>query len=105
MAFKKGQSGNPNGRPRGIVSPQTSRFKAAVNHLLEESADSMIKWLEQIEDPKDRFDILHKFGEYVIPKLARTDMSVSGPDGEPVSIMVGFQDGPRVEPDKHNPPA
>lgn len=76
MAFKKGQSGNPNGRKKGVGNKTTEEFKTKLNDLLEQSAPKMAKWLEEIaaESPEKAFDILSKFAEYVHPKLARTEV-------------------------------
>lgn len=78
--YKKGESGNPKGRPKGAQSAHTTRFKAALNKLLEENADKMGLWLEEIDNPKDRFDILSKFVEFIHPKLARSELV--GDDGK-----------------------
>lgn len=83
MKFEKGKSGNPNGRPAGSGNKENSRFKAALNNLLEESSDKMIEWLGEIDDPKTRFDVLKDFSEYIHPKLARTEMQPLGADGLP----------------------
>lgn len=80
-------AGNPNfvkgnklgGRQKGIPNKDTSRFKEALNELFEKNADNMIGWLEQIDEPKERFDILNKFAEFIFPKLQRTEMT--GADG------------------------
>lgn len=76
--FVKGQSGNPNGRPVGAEDKKTTRFKQALNELLESQADKMVEWLEQIDDPKQRFDVLKDFAEYIHPKLARSEIKHEG---------------------------
>lgn len=81
--FEKGKSGNPKGKPIGTLSKDTRRFKEALNNMLEYAADDMVKWLEQIEEPKQRFDVLKDFAEYIYPKLARTENQQLGKDGLP----------------------
>jgi hypothetical protein len=88
MKFEKGKSGNPNGRPLGSTNKETSRFKEALNNLLEESSEKMIEWLGEIKDPKTRFDVLKDFSEYIHPKLARAEQIVTGADGGPVQQHI-----------------
>lgn len=83
MPFEPGQSGNPSGRPKGATSIKTSKFKEALNKLLEDSSDEMMDWLSQIDDPKTRFDVLKDFSEYIHPKLARVENQPLGADGLP----------------------
>ena len=73
MPFKKGQSGNPNGRQKGSKNKDKAEFKDALNNLLEYSAPQMVDWLNEVDNPEKRFDILSKFAEYIHPKLARTE--------------------------------
>lgn len=79
--FEKGNTAGK-GRPKGLPNKETSRFKEALSELFEKNADNMIGWLEQIDEPKERFDILNKFAEFIYPKLQRTEMS--GIDGEAI---------------------
>lgn len=73
MPFEKGKSGNPAGRIKGEPTKDTKRFKEALNGLLEHCADDMILWLGEIKDPKQRFDVLKDFAEYIYPKLSRAE--------------------------------
>lgn len=86
--FQKGQSGNPKGKPKGTPSKQTSRFKEALNNLLEQSADSMIAWLEEIDTPQARFAVLKDFAEYIHPKLARQELV--GDKDAPLTVTINY---------------
>ena len=73
MPFEKGKSGNPNGRQAGVANKATTKFKEALNTLLESAADEMVEWLAEIENPKERFAVIKDLAEYIHPKLARTE--------------------------------
>lgn len=90
MTFKKGQSGNPKGREKGVGNKSTEEFKKKLNDLLEESAPKMAGQLEQIalDSPEKAFDILSKFTEYIHPKLARTEQQQLGKDGKPTDAHI-----------------
>jgi hypothetical protein len=83
----KGQTNNPNGRPKGIPNKATTQFKERLNDLLEHAAPYMVKWLDDIaaDNPEKAFDILSKFAEYVHPKLARTETRHEGDMGVTVT--------------------
>jgi hypothetical protein len=77
MVFKKGEVSNPKGRAKGGNNPDTRRFKIALCKLFEQNADNLSQWLASIADesPEKALDILHKFSEFVYPKLGRTIVS------------------------------
>jgi hypothetical protein len=70
---------NPNGRPKGVPNKSTTRFKTALNELFETAAPDMVKWLSEIDNPKERFDVLSKFANYIYPQLSRAEHT--GKDG------------------------
>lgn len=76
----------PMGRQKGIPNKATTKFKEALNQLLETSAPQMIGWLEQIDQPEKRFDILSKFVEYIHPKLARSEVQPLDKHGDPTDL-------------------
>jgi hypothetical protein len=77
MAQKKGQTGNPNGRPKGVENKVTKDIKEAYRQLIEKNLDNLTAWVEKIaeKDPEKAIRILSDLSEYVIPKLARTDLT------------------------------
>lgn len=71
--FKKGQSGNPEGKPRGLKNKKTREVLARIDEimvLLDETFESDIKKLSPTQKIKIRVDLL----EYQIPKLMRTEI-------------------------------
>ena len=100
MAFKKGQSGNPEGRKPGTPNKTTKEVREAYQRLTEANLDNMSIWLSQIagEDPAKAMDLMLRLSEYIIPKLARQEMV--GNDGEDLFKNVKFQFGPDINNDQ-----
>lgn len=83
MAFKKGQSGNKNGRPVGTVSEKTLAWEHLGNFITESGAERVKEILATCN--ADKFMLYYPMLlEYFKPKLARTenknesDVKVSG---------------------------
>jgi len=99
--FKPGQSGNPNGRKKGVPNKQTKEIREAYQRLTESNLNNMSEWLQQVatDDPAKAMDLMLRLSEYIIPKLARQEMV--GNDGEDLFKNVKFQFGPDVNDDEN----
>jgi hypothetical protein len=88
--YKPGESGNLNGRPKGTSNKATTAIKEAYQNLLENNLDNMNRWLAIIadKDPKGAVELMLKLSEYILPKLARTE--VAGHDGEDLFKNITF---------------
>ena len=53
MAQKKGQTGNPNGRPKGSQNRVTTELKNWINKLIDDNKEQFESDLSVLE-PKDR---------------------------------------------------
>ena len=94
--FKPGQSGNPDGRPKGSRNKATEHVRAAYQKLTEDNLENMSIWLTQIaaENPEKAMTLMLQLSEFIIPKLARTE--VTGNDGEDLFKNVKFNFGPDI---------
>ena len=91
---------NLNGRPKGSRNKTTNAIREAYQNLVELNLENMSGWIAQIaaDDPNKAMDTMIKLSEYIIPKLARQELT--GNDGEDLFKNVKFEFGPDVNDDK-----
>ena len=97
MGFKGGDENiNRTGRTKGTLNKNTKLIREAYQKLTEDNLDNMNRWLAQTaqEDPSKALDLMLKLSEYIIPKLARTE--VTGNDGEDLFKNIKFEFGPDI---------
>lgn len=84
------------GRSKGTPNKATQEFKEALNDLLEHAAPQMVGWLDQIaqDDPAKALDTVHKYIEFVYPKLAREERQNLDKNGDKTDneLIVKFVD-------------
>jgi hypothetical protein len=85
MKYKKGESGNLNGRPKGLKNKTTE----AARDLLFKLLDGQIQHVEDEFDllresnGKEYLKILASYLPYIIPKQTETQITVNEPRTEP----------------------
>ena len=97
MAFKKGESGNPNGRPKGSMNHYTKKTKEAFGMLLNDNLDNLSMWLADVaaDDPKEALKIVMALSERFVPKLSQQQLTDA--DGENLLKGLTFKFGPTLE--------
>ncbi len=68
MAFKKGISGNINGRPKGSQNKAGGQLREVIANFLEQRFEDVVNDFEQLE-PKDRIKVYTDLLQYGVPKL------------------------------------
>ena len=73
MPFKKGKSGNPNGRPKGSPNTDTSLVKEVYIQIINSNLENVNDWIEEVgrTNPLQAIKIILKMSDYVLPKLSR----------------------------------
>lgn len=98
MGVFKGGDENINraGKKPGTVNKTTKEIREAYQNLVEMNLENMSLWIAQIaaESPEKAMDTVIKLSEYILPKLARTE--ITGNEGEDLFKNVKFEFGPDV---------
>lgn len=71
-------------RPKGSESMITADMREKVRQIVARNMEDINKWLKDIENPKDRLQMMVALMEYTLPKLARVE--TTGEDGGPILI-------------------
>ena len=90
MPAPKKNNFNPKGRPKGAPNKTTKEIREAYQSFVEDRIPEFEQWLQNIEDPAKRFDVVIKLSEYFVPKLNRQELT--GSDGQDLfkNITVNF---------------
>lgn len=84
------------GRPKGAPNKATIAAREAIALFVDNNAHRLEGWLDQVaqENPEKAFQLFQSVVEYHVPKLARTEQTLTGADGGPVqhSIKVQFDE-------------
>ncbi len=72
--MKKGQTNNPNGRPKGIPNKVTASLRNRINAFLSDNWESLQADFSKL-DPKDRLQFYEKLLQYGLPRLQNTTLS------------------------------
>lgn len=75
MAFKKGESGNPAGRPHGSANKASGQLRQMITDFLEQRFESIVQDFKQLE-PKDRLKVYTDLLQYGLPKLQAVSNSI-----------------------------
>ena len=80
----KGNTNNPNGRPKGVPNKTTAEMKEMLNAIMAKQWDKVESALEALyeKDPVKYVDVITKYFPYVVPK--KMDVTTDGEAIQPV---------------------
>ena len=85
MPFKKGESGNPVGRPKGSLNKVTQELREQITQAID--TNKICEMLNQITNPLDYINAISKLLPYAIGKVKPNDFEPA--DIEPIIISFG----------------
>ncbi len=92
MAFKKGISGNPNGKEVGTLNKMTVIQKERLQMFFEHNFPKVQANYDQL-DAKDQLTFMLSILEYFMPKMARIEITDTEGKNPFDNIKVTFVDG------------
>ena len=67
MGLRKGNTNNPNGRPKGKPNRSTEELRKVLHNFIDENTEKLQADFDQLE-PKERLIYLEKLLAHVLPK-------------------------------------
>jgi hypothetical protein len=68
MPFKRGVSGNQNGRPRGVANKTTTDLRQWITSFLENNKEQLQSDWQTLE-PRERILLFERYLKYTLPSL------------------------------------
>lgn len=93
--FKKGESGNPNGRKAGVPNKATTAVREAFSAFVEGNMHRVQELFDRVaeDDPAKALDILDRLSAYTTPKLKAIEHS--GKEGTEIKLEINAPNGPK----------
>ncbi len=94
MAFKRGISGNINGRPFGTPNKVTQEHREFIQSIINKQGDRIENELERLKG-KEYIHAITSLLEFVLPKLSRTELKADIQEAESCIQIIQLPDNGR----------
>jgi hypothetical protein len=75
MPFKKGQSGNPTGKPKGASNKVTKELRDVLKSIIEVEIEQIPVYLSKIKRPELKLKLISELLPYVLPKFSNISLN------------------------------
>ena len=104
MAFKKGQSGNPNGRPKGSTNEKTAYIRDWVISVIGSNGQRLAQNFQRLSR-KEQWRVITQLLPYVLPRQHEAivdtsidaNMQVTTPDPITIRFVASKEDLEAIE--------
>lgn len=104
MAFKKGQSGNPNGRPKGSTNEKTAYIRDWVISVIGSNGQRLAQNFQRLSR-KEQWRVITQLLPYVLPRQHEAivdasidaNMQVTTPDPITIRFIASKEDLEAIE--------
>jgi hypothetical protein len=76
MAFKKGKSGNPKGRPRGSINSQTRYIRECVISVIGSKSKNLLSNFDSLS-VKEQWRVISSLLPYVLPRQTAANINAT----------------------------
>jgi len=94
--WKKGQSGNPNGRPKGTPNRSTQEIKEFIQQIVSKNLDCLELDLDSM-NPFQRWQTLEKISKYFLPTFNKTELSGEIDTDIKITVKYDTDDSDKIE--------